>query len=173
MRVAFRSAYVRPESPFAPRKCALSRSERRLSIITAASRFARKTPVGVEPTSAGLQPAASPSGPGVAVSPPGVEPGLRPSQGRVPPPHPRDQQYPDLDLNQDPDLRRVRCSSVTPSGHTIDSRGARSRTLCGCFGNSLLSQEHTPDHHVSGGNRTRPSTFTESHADRYTTDTVS
>jgi hypothetical protein len=37
----------------------------------------------------------------------------------------------------------------------IDSRGARSRTLCGCFGGSLLSQEHTPENHVSGGTRTR------------------
>src|SRR6476646_12269392 len=72
-----------------------------------------KTPVGVEPTSAGLQPAAAPSGSGVRVSPPGVEPGLRPSQGRVPPPHPEDGQYPDLDSNQGPDLRRVRCVRYT------------------------------------------------------------
>src|SRR5688572_23568702 len=40
------------------------------------------------------------------VSPPGVEPGLRPSHGRVHPPHPEDSQYPDLDSNQGPDLRR-------------------------------------------------------------------
>src|SRR5262245_54181889 len=38
---------------------------------------------------------------------------------------------------------RVRRLSV--SSHTGTSRSARIRTLCGCFGGSLLSQEHTPD----------------------------
>lgn len=41
--------------------------------------------MGVEPTSTGLQPAAWPSGSSVSsqVARPGIEPGLRPSQGRV------------------------------------------------------------------------------------------
>jgi hypothetical protein len=31
----------------------------------------------------------------------------------VPPPHPEDSQYPDLDSNQGPGLRRVRCIRYT------------------------------------------------------------
>ena len=44
-----------------------------------------ETPVGVEPTWTGLQPVAVPSGSSVksSVSSPGIEPGLRPSHGRV------------------------------------------------------------------------------------------
>ena len=76
-------------------------------------------------------------------------------------------QYPDLDLNQGLDLRRVQCKSATPSGqtepttgfapasaglqnrclsqssHVGKSTGARSRTLSGGFGGDLLSREHT------------------------------
>ena len=48
-----------------------------------------------------------------SVSPPGVEPGPRPSQSRVLPAHPEDRKYPDLDSNQGPDLRRVRCIRYT------------------------------------------------------------
>jgi hypothetical protein len=53
-----------------------------------------------------------------SVPPPGVEPGLRPSESRVP--------------------------SVTLQGQDRTSRGARIRTLCAGFGSPLLSQEHTP-----------------------------
>ena len=51
-------------------------------------RCLKETPVGVEPTLAGLQPAAWPSGSSVLlVARPGIEPGLRPSHGRVHPTH--------------------------------------------------------------------------------------
>jgi len=45
----------------------------------------QETPVGVEPTWTGLQPVAWPRGSGaiMSMSSPGVEPGLRPSHGRV------------------------------------------------------------------------------------------
>ncbi len=49
------------------------------------------------------------------ISPPGVEPGLQRSQRCVPPPHPEDMrthQYPDLDLNQDQDFRKVSCDPL-------------------------------------------------------------
>jgi hypothetical protein len=133
------------------------------------------------------------------VSPPGVEPGLRPSQSRVPPPHPEDRQYPDLDSNQGPDLRRVRCIRYTigtsragGGGRTRinritsaapfylephrphDSRSARIRTLCGWFGISLLSQEHAPVNRPVCLAGVEPGTprFTASYASRYTTDTA-
>jgi hypothetical protein len=65
-------------------------------------------------------------------------------------------QYPDLDLNQGLDLRRVQCKSATPSGQTEPTTGfapassgwqigtsARSRTPWSSFGGCRLSQEHT------------------------------
>src|SRR5215210_3012736 len=42
-----------------------------------------------------------------------VRSNTRPSQSRVLPAHPEDGQYPDLDSNQGPDLRRVRCIRYT------------------------------------------------------------
>lgn len=79
--------------------------------------------------------------------------------------------FPDLDSNQDLDLRRVQCDPLqhremmiselgfrisdlennsssnseirNPNSQILFSTGARSRTLCGCFGDSLLSREHT------------------------------
>lgn len=77
-------------------------------------------------------------------------------------------QYLDLESNQDLNLRRVQCDPlhhrdrfesrrldshqhqpVYKTGAFLSratsakSTGARSRTLCGCFGDSLLTQEHT------------------------------
>jgi hypothetical protein len=69
----------------------LAASETAVRIQHTPGTIGAETPVGVEPTSTGLQPVAWPSGSSVIrVSPPGVEPGLRPSHGRVPPPHSED-----------------------------------------------------------------------------------
>ena len=105
-----------------------------------------KTPVGVEPTSAALQAAAWPSGSGVVrgegcwKSSPGVEPGLRPSHGRVRnPPHPEDMIFrpdrqgrprdgvanPDLESNQGPDLRMVQCNPLHHRDDGHDQQGRK------------------------------------------------
>ena len=83
------------------------------------------------------------------MSPPGVEPGPRPSHGRMPPAHPEDAFVPKppcprQESNLVCDLRRVACRPSHSKGHLSISRGARIRTLCAGFGGPLLSQEHTP-----------------------------
>ena len=146
------------------------------------------------PLNAALQAAATPCDFSVikSVSLPGIEPGLRPSQSRVRPPHSKDKQYPteesnlaqllrrqscvlhtrrassqypDLELNQGPDLRRVQCNPLhhrDKQGRRLDSHqygsaykadaflsratsaistSVRIRTPCGSFGGCLLSQE--------------------------------
>src|SRR5579872_1335865 len=99
----------------------------------------------------------------------GVEPRLAASKAAVLPAHSQgmSRKYPDLESNQDLDLRRVQCDPLhyrdRLKGRRLDSHqhdpvyktgtflsrvtsaksiGARSRTLCGCFGDSLLTQEH-------------------------------
>ena len=147
------------------------------------------------PLDAALQAAATPRDFSVInpVSLPGVEPGLRPSQSRVRPPHSKDSQYPaeesnlarllrrqscvlhtrracnqypDLELNQGLDLRRVQCSPLhhrDKQGRRLDSHqhdpvyktgaflgratsamstSVRIRTPSSSFGGCPLSQEH-------------------------------
>ena len=50
---------------------------------------------------------------GAIVSSPGIEPGPRPPQSRVRPPHSEDRQYPDQESNLGHDLRRVACIRYT------------------------------------------------------------
>ena len=74
---------------------------------------------------------------------PGVEPGPRPSEGRVP-----SVTRPGRDRSRRPGSNRhepAYKAGASPFGHVGGSRGARSRTLSARFGGSLLSQEHTPE----------------------------
>src|SRR5438309_12073908 len=74
---------------------------------------------------------------------PGVEPGLRPSGGRVP-----SVTRQGLGRSRRPDSNRhepAYKAGASPFGHVGKSRGARSRTLSASFGGSLLSQEHAPE----------------------------
>src|SRR3954454_11650349 len=74
---------------------------------------------------------------------PGVEPGLRPSGGRVP-----SVTRQGLSRSRRPGSNRhepAYKAGASPFGHVGGSRGARIRTLSTRFGSSLLSQEHTPE----------------------------
>ena len=73
---------------------------------------------------------------------PGVEPGPRPSEGRVPSVtrQGRNQSRRPGSNRHEPAYR----AGASPFGHVGRSRGARIRTLSARFGGSLLSQEHTP-----------------------------
>ena len=90
-------------------------------------------------------------------------------------------QYPDLDLNQGLDLRRVQC---VPLHHRDTSTSARSRTPWSSFGGCRLSQEHTRvlllgsrREQSSQGIRRESNPYLLVHSqacsDRYTTDTMS
>ena len=109
-------------------------------------------------------------------------------------------QYPDLDLNQGLNLRRVQCRSATPSGHvraddwictsicrftkpvpsSVEPRrqistSARSRTSWSSFGGCRLSQEYTCVNRMGIRRESNPYLLVHSQAcsDRYTTDTIS
>jgi hypothetical protein len=79
-------------------------------------------------------------------------------------------EYPDLDLNQGCNLRRVACN---PLHHRDMSTSARSRTPWSSFGGCRLSQEHTRIKGVSEGSRTLTSWFTARHAATATPQTPS
>ena len=73
---------------------------------------------------------------------PGVEPGLRPSESRVP-----SVTRQGHERSRRPGSNRhgpAYKAGASPFGHVGGQRGARSRTLSASFGGSLLSQEHTP-----------------------------
>jgi hypothetical protein len=85
--------------------------------------------VGVEPTVAGLQPAAWPSGSSVElVARPGIEPGLRPSRGRVQSNTLTGCKYRVRESNPVPQFRRLRCYPAHPHGVVSISTWNRTRT---------------------------------------------
>jgi len=61
------------------------------------------------------------------MSPPGVEPGLRPSQSRVPPSHPKDIKYPTEESNLARLLRRQPCVLHTRRASAAESGKLKAR----------------------------------------------
>ncbi len=144
--------------------------------------------MGVEPISTGLQPVAWPSGSSAQiVARPGIEPGLRPSHGRVPPTHsqailsfqvfilmvgsndlfPWPSSVPRQGIEPRPADSKSAVPSVTLARHPHwltagrSSRSARNRTLWWRFWRPPACPEaHCRRRRVSDGNRTRTSCFT-------------
>ena len=109
---------------------------------------AQKTPVGVEPTLTGLQPVAWPSGSSVIkqMSPPGIEPGPRPSQGRMRIRHtPRTfgQMSPPPGNRTRPCGFEDRRAPDTLAGSERAIALARSRTWSATFGGSCAHPSHS------------------------------
>jgi hypothetical protein len=130
-----------------------------------------ETPVGIEPTSTGLQPVAWPSS--SSVERPRQESNLIPDLRRVvcAPPHSEDKQSRRLDSHQHKAVYGTAAFLIRATS-AIVSRSAQIRTVLSGFGDRLLSQEHTPLQGCPRGIEPTATTFTGSHADHYTTDTV-
>ena len=107
------------------------------------------------------------------MSPPGVEPGLRPSQGRVPPPHPEDDAFrpvspPGIEPGPRPSEGRVLPAHPGDvKGRRWGSHPHRPHYECGAF----LARA-TPATVCLAGIEPGTPRFTASYASRYTTDTA-